>query len=93
MKTPNNIPTHYDVEVADTRRRVGFPSDRAAAEMLADALRDNLSPQAVAAIAAYLQPARVRDPDVQRQLDWFRTMLVEMLGEGQFDRLAEEVGL
>jgi hypothetical protein len=69
------------------------PDDPTPEDVLYDALRDNLSPQAVATIAASLQTARVDNDDVQRQVDWFREMLVEMLGEGEFDRLADEVGL
>ena len=76
-----------------TRDDAKTPDDPTPEDVLYDALRDNLSPQAVATIAASLQTARVDNDDVQRQVDWFREMLVEMLGEGEFDRLADEVGL
>ena len=60
---------------------------------LAAALKDNLNPQAVAAIAAYLTAARVKNGQVQRQIEWFAGMLVDMLGVDEFNRLVEEVGL
>ncbi|KPJ77413.1 MAG: hypothetical protein AMK72_01050 [Planctomycetes bacterium SM23_25] len=66
----------------------------AAAEVLKDLLRDNLSPQAVAAIAAFLQPARTKDNAVNRQLRWFAEALTELVGGPEMQgRLAEEVGL
>ncbi len=83
-----------DAQTPDGRtRKVSIPEDPTPEDVLYDALRDNLSPQAVAAIAASLQTARVDNDDVQRQVDWFREMLVEMLGEGQFDHLLDELGL
>lgn len=84
----------YDARTPDGRtRRVSIPDDPTPEEALYDALRDTLSPQAVAAIAAYLQPANVRNADVQRQVDGFREMLIEMLGEGQYEHLVDEAGL
>lgn len=47
---------------------------------LADALRENLSPRAVAGIAACLKNACTNDPDADREIDWFRQKLVEMTG-------------
>ena len=62
--------------------------------MLALGLREHLSPHAVAAIAAYLQPVRTMDPDVVRQVRWFREQLAELIGgEDSMNRLCEEVGL
>ncbi len=64
------------------------------ADVLADALRETLSPQAIAGIVAYLQPARTNDPDVNRQIDWFRQKLVETVGgENELNRLCDEIGL
>jgi len=61
---------------------------------LFDALKDNLSPRAVAAIVAYLQPAKTKDKAVNRQLRWFAERLTELVGgPEQQGRLAEEVGL
>jgi len=70
---------------------------------LADALRENISPQAVATIVAFLQPQRFGRPDpdeptasaeVNAQVRWFVERLTEMVGgEEQLKRLLEEVGL
>ena len=61
---------------------------------LFDALKDNLSPQAVAAIVAYLQPAKTKSPAVDREVRWFADQLTVLVGgPEQQNRLAEEVGL
>ena len=84
----------YDAEVHGKKRRVTVPEDPKPEDMLTDALRENLSPHAVAAIAAYLQPVRTMDPDVVRQVAWFRELLTKVVGgEDQMNRLCDEVGL
>ncbi|MFO8011899.1 MAG: hypothetical protein R6X20_01200 [Phycisphaerae bacterium] len=61
---------------------------------LFDALKDNLSPQAVAAIVAYLQPANTSNPEVNRQLRWLADRLTDLVGgPDQLDRLTDELGL
>ena len=63
-------------------------------EELAEALRDALSPDAVAAIAACLGSARTNDASVNGQVEWFRGQLVAMLGGPEEQaRLAAELGL
>ena len=84
----------YDAEVCGKKRRVTVPQDPRPEDLLTDALRENLSPHAVAAIAAYLQPVRTADPQVDRQVRWFAEMLTEAVGgEDELNRLCEEVGL
>ena len=62
--------------------------------VLKDVLSDALSPQAVAAIAAYLQPAKTKDKAVNHELEWFASRLTELVGGPEMQgRLAEEVGL
>lgn len=62
-------------------------------------IRDNLSPEGVAAIIALLQPAgnyRNGKPENERainQVNWFRDTLMEMLGVEELNRLMDEVGL
>ena len=61
---------------------------------LIDALRENLSPHAVAVIASYLQATSTNNPQVDREVQWFVEQLVRAVGG--WDRqnsLAEEVGL
>jgi len=56
-------------------------------------IREQFSPEAVAAIAAWLQPASTNNPAVDRQIQWFIEQLVEMLGTEQYNALCEELGL
>ena len=68
--------------------------DTDAKAALIDALRENLSPEAVAAIASWLQPARTNDENVDREVRWFTEQLAQALGGwDQQSRLAEELGL
>ena len=84
----------YDAEVCGKKRRVTVPEDPRPEDMLTDALRENLSPHAVAAIAAYLQPVRTTDPQVDRQVRWFAELLTRTVGgDDELNRLCEEVGL
>ena len=74
--------------------RVTVPEDPKPEELLIDALRENLSPHAVAAIASWLQPATVADASVNQEIGWFRGVLIDALGGyEQQNRLAEELGL
>ena len=84
----------YPATIDGRRVRVTIPEDPKPEEVLRDALRQNLSPQAVAAIAAYLQPAHTKDESVNRQLAWFQDLLVEALGGDEaLNRIADELGL
>ena len=84
----------YDAEVGGKKRRVTVPQNPRPEDLLTDALRENLSPHAVAAIAAYLQPVRTADPQVDRQVRWFAELLAKAVGgDDELNRLCEEVGL
>ena len=68
--------------------------DTDAKAALVSALRENLSPEAVAAIASWLQPASTNDPKVNREIRWFSEQLAQALGGwDQQSRLAEDLGL
>ena len=62
-------------------------------------IRDNLSPEGVATIIAFLQPAAfykpVNDDAINglRQAEWLADTLTEMLGVDEVNRLMEELGL
>lgn len=73
------------------RVRVTIPENDAS--NLFDAIREQLSPKAVAAIAAYLQPVSTKDSAVNKEVTWFYNQLIEMLGAEEFNALCEEVGL
>ncbi len=63
-------------------------------QVLFDALQDNLSPQAVAAVVAYLQPAKTDNTEVNRQLRWLAERLTELVGgSDELARLTDELGL
>lgn len=68
-------------------------------EAFKQAIRDNLSPEAVATIIAFLQPAASYKPanedamQALRQVDWFANTLTDMLGVEERNRLMEELGL
>ena len=71
------------------------PSDRPSdVAGLRDAIRENLSPEAVAVIVAWLQPAHVADAGVNQEVGWFRGMLMDTLGSDErFAQLLNELGL
>jgi len=92
--TKSKTKTYPHTRPDGTTVRVSVPDDPQPQDLLTDALRDNLSPQAIATIIAYLQPAHVNDANVQRQVQWFSELLIQTLGgPEQFNRLADEVGL
>jgi len=64
-----------------------------AAEVVQEVLRDNLSPQAIAAIAAHLFAASTKNDGVNKEIRWFADQLVSMVGTDQYNALCEEVGL
>ena len=62
-------------------------------EVVHEVLRDNLSPRAVATIAAHLHGiVKTKDDKVNGEVAWFAEQLLEMLGD-QYNALCEEVGL
>jgi len=62
-------------------------------EVIQEVMRDNLSPQAVAAIAAHLHGiVKTKDDKVNGEVAWFTEQLLDMLGE-QYNALCEEIGL
>jgi len=86
-------PETYEVTREDgTKARVTVPENDE--RELFDAMREQLSPHAVAAIVSYLQPARTNNSDVTRQVHWFADELVKLVGGYEHQaRLAEELGL
>ena len=80
--------------MAKQKKHVMVAYSGEAKEVLLDVLKDNLSPEAVAVIAACLQPARCGDEQVDRQVRWFAEQLVEALGgDDAFNRACDELGL
>jgi len=76
-------------------RRTGRPvrHDKSVSS-LTDALRENLSPQTVAAMVAHLESVRTNDEAINRQVRWFADTLVEVVGgPEQLNRLYDELGI
>ena len=86
----------YEVETADGRKVLVTVPEPAAICVgdLEAALKDNMSPAAIATIVAYIQPVRVDIPEVEREVLWFSEMLIGLLGgPDAFNRLIDDVGL
>ena len=65
---------------------------------LFEAIKDHMSPEALAAMASYLDTASTtvgtNNPDVNNQVEWFARKLRELLGgDEQHSRLCKEIGL
>jgi|GEM_PF-522586 len=87
-----NRPETYEAKVNGKKVRVTVPENDES-DLFA-AVREQLSPHAVAAIVAFLQPVRTNNSDVDRQVHWFAEELVKLVGGyEQQSRLAEELGL
>ena len=97
MKAKRRQPKTYEATFRGRKTRVTVPEREdpvEPAKELRDLLQDCLSPEAVAAIVAFLQPVATRDPKVNKEVEWFSRQLVELLGGyEQQSRLADELGL
>jgi hypothetical protein len=95
----DNPKTYKHTRPDGTTVRVTVPDDPKPEEMLIDSIRDNLSPHAVALIAAKLQVSYCggkRNDEMiaaEQQCQWFTARLIEMLGNNQFNQLCEELGV
>lgn len=87
-----NRPKTYEADWKGRKVRVTVPENDEGE--LFEAIREQLSPQAVAAIVSCLQINRTNNPQVDRQVHWFGEKLIEQLGgAAEQGRLAEELGL
>ena len=94
MKNHDETKRYNAVDAKGNHVRVSVPEDMTATEELMEAVRNCLSPHAVAAMAACLQTARTDDEGVNCQLAWFRKELVMALGgPDRQNELAEELGM
>ena len=76
---PRRKPKTYEAMHQGRKTRVTVP-ENPKADPLTEALQDNLSPHAVAAIASYIQAFSTGDHDVDQQTNWFAEQLIGMLG-------------
>ena len=75
--------------------RVTIPeNDESCCQKLFEAIREQLSPEAVASIIAHLQPAHTNDQDVDREVRWFAAELTKLVGGNErVTELMEELNL
>lgn len=80
-------------KTAGRRREAASTLDAADSHTLGDALRDNMSPDGVAAIAAHLQALHTsKNERADREVVWFHDFLVALLGDDEYNRLCDELG-
>jgi len=91
MKRPKR-PQTYETTFQGRKVRVTVPEAIDEGDLLT-ALKDNLSPQAITAIAAYLGSAVTKNEEVNRQVCWFRDQLIELVGGlDRYNQLSDELG-
>ena len=85
-------PDTYEAEINGKKVRVTVPENDE--QELFDAMREQLSPHAVASIVSHIQGAQTNNQDVDRQVHWFAEELCKLLGGYERQaKLAEELGL
>jgi len=93
MSAKRRRPETYEAEINGKKVRVTVPENPDPVELMQDAIRDNLSPQAVAVIAAHLHGmVNTKNDAVNREVAWFTEQLLDMVGD-QYNALCEETGL
>jgi len=93
MSAKRRRPETYEATHHGKKVRVTVP-EAIDEQVLFDALRDNLSPHAIAGVVSCLRINRTNNGDVDRQVHWFAEELTKLLGGyEQQTRLAEEIGL
>jgi hypothetical protein len=79
------------VTVPQRHETVAYSGD--AKNVLRHVLRDDLSPQALAVIAAHLHGlVNTKSESVNREVAWFTEQLLDMVGD-EYNAMCEEVGL
>lgn len=89
-------PRTYEVEHKGHKVRVTVPENGAPEDQLDDAIKENLSPEAVATLANAVRVhvnGRRTNREVRRELDWLADRLVELVGgEQAYHDLLTEAG-
>jgi len=94
--TKKHDPKTYAAKTPDGRTvRCTVPEsdNREWSDLLVEAIRETLSPEAVVSIAAHLQAARTNDPKTDQQVGWFANLLATMVGPDEYSRICRELGL
>lgn len=81
-------------EVGDALEAAYRAGQASKTPQMIEAICDNLSPDAVGAIAARLHNTQTNDDNVNREVLWFTQQLIQALGgKEQQERVAKELGL
>jgi hypothetical protein len=88
----NSKPKTYAAKIHGKDVRVTVPENPSPTEAFDDAIRDALSPKAVAAIAANLAGATCKDASVNKEIRWFAEHLIALIGADEYNNLCSEIG-
>jgi hypothetical protein len=89
----NSKPKTYAAKMNGKDVRVTVPENPTPTEAFDDAIRDSLSPKAVAAIAANLSGATCKDSAVNKEIIWFANRLIGLIGSAdEYNSLCNEIG-
>ena len=84
----------YEARLGGKKVQVTVPEDPEPEDALIDAIKDSMSPAAVAAIIIALDPARVKDKELSAHVTWFKNdLLVAVGGRVGLKALVDENGL
>lgn len=85
-------PKTYEATHKGRKVKVTVPDDLR--NPLEDVLKDSISPQATAAVAARLLAGNCKNAKVNRELLWLADVLIGVVGgPSEYNRLIEEIGL
>jgi len=94
-----NAPESYAAARQAWAERNEQATDEYFLEQFRDSIRRHLSPDAVATIIAFLQPAALKCPPTPEaqsalvEVEWFSEFLTEMVGVDEVSRIFEELSL
>jgi len=88
----NSKPKIYAAKIHGKDVRVTVPENPSSTKMFDGAIRDAVSPKAVAAIAANLAGATCKDSAVNKEITWFANRLIALIGTDEYNNLCSEIG-
>jgi len=86
----------YEVEFEGRKTKVTIPNEAEAIayEALKNAIRENLTPEAVVGAAACMVGIdSIKDKGVRQQVQWFQNLLINTVGVEAYNRMLNEIGL
>ena len=92
----NDKPNRHEAVIRGRKTTVSVPQDPAPEQILIDAIKENLTPEAVALIAAKCQPVYAgceTGQRAERECAWFARQLIQALGQHEYETICNELGL